>query len=382
MSGGGEAGPPPIVRAIGRALEGVDLSRGEMAEVIGQIMDGGATPAQIGGLLIALRAKGEAVEELVGAATAMRSRAAALECPRHDQSIDTCGTGGDGAGTLNVSTLAAILVAACGGAVAKHGNRAQSSRCGSADVLEALGVAIDTEPAIVARCIEVAGIGFLFAPRFHAATRHAAAPRRELGTRTIFNLLGTLTNPARVRHQIVGVFDRKWCEPVAAALGALGVRRAAVVHGEGGLDELAVRGETFVALWDEGAASSVTLTPARFGLEEIDPAGLAGGDAAYNAAAIRRVLAGREVGRGERGEALLAAAAMTAALGLELLEPGPLALDRLPAQLARARAAATGGAGALALHRWSEASRATAGTDLSALAAATAEDVAWLREGP
>jgi anthranilate phosphoribosyltransferase len=355
-----EGGGSAITRAIGRALDGRDLSRDEMAEVIGQIMDGGATPAQIGGVLIALRAKGEAVEELVGAAVAMRRRAAPLACPRLEQSVDTCGTGGDGAGTLNVSTLAALLVAASGGTVAKHGNRALSSRCGSADVLEALGVAVDAEPAVVARCIAAAGIGFAFAPRFHAATRHAAAPRRELGTRTIFNLLGPLTNPAGVRHQVVGVYDRRWCEPVAAALGALGVRRAAVVHGAGGLDEIAVRGETFVALWDEaaGAVSALTLAPARFGLEEVDPAGLAGGDAAFNAAAIRDVLAGRQVGRGERGEALHNAAAMTAALALELLEPGPLALDRLPAQLARARDAALGGAGARTLDRFCEASRA------------------------
>lgn len=373
------AGASPIVRAIGRALGGADLSRAEMAEVIGQIMDGGATPAQIGGVLVALRAKGEAVDELVGAAAAMRARAAALGCPRPERSIDTCGTGGDGAGTLNVSTLAAVLLAACGAAVAKHGNRAQSSRCGSADVLEALGVAIDAEPAIVARCIEAAGIGFLFAPRFHAATRHAAGPRRELGTRTIFNLLGPLTNPAGVRHQVVGVYDRRWCEPVAAALGALGVRRAAVVHGAGGIDELAVRGETFVALWDEGAARAVTLSPQSFGADEVDPAGLAGGDAALNAAAIRGVLAGQKIGRGERYEALLAAAAMTAALGLELLEPGPLALERLPAQLQRARAAATGGEGALALYRWQRASRAPADADLADLAARTAaEAVAWL----
>ncbi|HEY0989772.1 MAG TPA: anthranilate phosphoribosyltransferase, partial [Kofleriaceae bacterium] len=221
-----------IVPAINRALAGQHLSRAEMAEVIGQIMDGGATPAQIGGLLIALRAKGESVDEIVGAATAMRSRALPLACPRHEESIDTCGTGGDGSGTFNVSTLAAILIAACGGAVAKHGNRALSSRCGSADVLEALGIAIDSEPAAIARTIEVAGIGFMMAPKFHAATRHAAGPRKELGTRTIFTLLGPLTNPAHVRHQVVGVFDRKWCEPVAAALGALGVRRAVVVHGE------------------------------------------------------------------------------------------------------------------------------------------------------
>ena len=183
------AAAPGIVRALRRALDGAHLSRAEMAEAIGQIMDGEATAAQIGGFLIALRAKGETVDELVGAASAMRTRATPLDCPRLEHSIDTCGTGGDGAGTLNVSTLAAILIAACGGVVAKHGNRAQSSRCGSADVLEALGVAIDVESAIVTRCIAAAGIGFAFAPKFHAATRHAAAARRELGTRTIFDLL-------------------------------------------------------------------------------------------------------------------------------------------------------------------------------------------------
>src|SRR5205814_10169538 len=179
-----------IVRAIARALDRQHLSRAEMAEVFAQIMDGQATAAQIGGLLVALRAKGEAVDEMVGAATAMRSRALPLACPGMDRSIDTCGTGGDGAGTFNVSTLAAILIAACGGVVAKHGNRALSSRCGSADVLETLGIAIEAEPAQITRCIEVANIGFAFAPKFHAATRHAAGPRKELGTRTIFNLLG------------------------------------------------------------------------------------------------------------------------------------------------------------------------------------------------
>lgn len=366
-----------IVQAINRALAGQHLSRAEMAEVIGQIMDGGATPAQIGGLLVALRAKGESVDEIAGAASAMRSRALPLACPNHDRSIDTCGTGGDGSGTINVSTLAAILIAGCGGVVAKHGNRALTSRCGSADVLEVLGIAVDVEPAAVTRAIEVAGIGFAFAPRFHAATRHVAGPRKELGTRTIFNLLGPLTNPARVRHQVVGVFDRKWCEPVAAALGALGVRRAAVVHGEGGpngIDELAVRGETHVAIWDDGEVTTRTFTPATFGEAEVDPAGLSGGDAVHNAAVLRRVLAGREVGRGERHEAVLTAAAMAAALGLELLELGALDLARLPDQLARARAAVTEGAARLVLHKWQEVSRARPDADLGGLAARTARE--------
>ncbi len=368
-----------IVQAIGRALAGNDLSRAEMAEVIGEIMDGGATPAQIGGFLIALRAKGESVDEIVGAASAMRLRATPLACPRFEHSIDTCGTGGDGAGTFNVSTLAAILIAACGGAVAKHGNRALSSRCGSADVLEALGIAIDVEPAQVTRSIEIAGIGFAFAPKFHAATRHASGPRKELGTRTIFNLLGPLTNPAGVRHQVVGVYDRQWCEPVAAALGALGVRRAAVVHGADGLDEIAVRGDTHVALWDGGALTAMTLTPAMFRVGDIDPAGLAGGDAAHNAAIMRSVLAGRDTGPGERYEAILHAAAMTAALGLELLESGALDLDRLPDQFIRARTVAVDGAAHLVLHKWREVSRAVPGPDLSDLsgqAVQTSRDVA------
>ena len=363
-----------IVQAINRALAGRHLSRAEMAEVIGQIMDGGATPAQIGGFLIALRAKGESVDEIAGAASAMRSRALPLVCPHHDRSIDTCGTGGDGSGTINISTLAAILIAACGGVVAKHGNRAMSSRCGSADVLEGLGIAVDVEPAAVTRAIEVAGIGFAFAPKFHTATRHVAGPRKELGTRTIFNLLGPLTNPAHVRHQVVGVFDRRWCEPVAAALGALGIRRAAVVHGDGGLDEIAVRGETHVAIWDDGTVTTRTFTPATFGEGEVDPAGLAGGDAAHNAAVLRRVLAGREIGRGERHEAVLADAAMAAALGLELLEPGALDLARLPDQRARARASVTGGAARLVLHKWQEVSRAAPGDDLAALATRTARE--------
>lgn len=363
-----------IVRAINTVVAGRSLSRAEMAEALGQMMDGEATPAQIGGLLIALRLKGESVDELVGAASAMRSRAVPLACPRIEHSIDTCGTGGDGAGTVNISTLAAIQIAACGGIVAKHGNRAQSSKCGSADVLEALGIVIDAEPAAVTRCIETAGIGFAFAPRFHTATRHAAGPRRELGTRTIFNLLGPMTNPAAVRHQVVGVYDRRWCEHVAAALGALGLRRAAVVHGAGGLDEIAVQGETHVAIWDQGVVLSRTLTPRHFGVDEVDPGGLAGGDAAHNATVLRKVLAGHQIGHGERYEAVLRASAMTAALGLELLEPGELDLSRLPDQFVRASTVAADGAGRLVLYRWREAASATPETDLSELATRTAAE--------
>jgi len=358
-----------IVRAIGRALDKQDLSRAEMAEVFGQIMDGQATAAQIGGLLIALRAKGEGVEELVGAAAAMRSRATPLACLHPERGIDTCGTGGDGAGTINVSTLAAILIAACGGVVAKHGNRALSSKCGSADVLEALGVTADADPKIVERCMAMANIGFAFAPRFHAATRHASGPRKELGTRTIFNLLGPLTNPANVKHQVVGVYDQRWCEPMAAALGALGLRRATVVHGAGGLDEIAVRGDTHVALWnaDEGVVRVLSVAPGTFGVGPLDPAGLAGGDAAHNAGVLRKVIAGHQVERGERYEAVLRAAAMTAALGLEMLEPGELDLQRLPDQYMRAVATVKNGAARLVLHKWRELSQDVGDTDWSDL---------------
>ena len=363
-----------MIRAIGRVLARQDLSRAEMAEVVGHVMEGQASDAQIAGLLVALRAKGETVDELVGAATAMRARALPLAATDAGRAIDTCGTGGDGAGTVNISTLAAILLAASGAVVAKHGNRAQSSKCGSADVLEALGVAVDAEPAIVERCLGAAGIGFAYAPRFHAATRHAGGVRKELGTRTIFNLLGPLTNPARVRHQVVGVFDRRWCEPMAAALGALGARRAAVVHGAGGIDEVAVRGETHVAIWDEraGMVHSVRLSPRAFGIDDADPAGLAGGDAAHNAAILRAVLAGQ----GARYPAVLAAAAMTAALGLALLESGPLDLASLPAHHARAAATTTSGAARLVLHKWGEASRAPLGAALDQLAVLDPRDFA------
>ena len=363
-----------VRRAIARASAREDLSRAEMADAVAHVMDGLATPAQIAGLLMALRTKGESIDELVGAASAMRARALSINCPRVEHSIDTCGTGGDGSGTVNVSTLAALLIAACGGYVAKHGNRAQSSRCGSADVLEALDVVIDAEPAIVERCLEYARIGFLFAPRFHTATRHASAVRKELGTRTIFNLLGPLTNPAFVHHQIVGVYDRRWCEPLANALGQLGLRRAAVVYGTGNIDEIAVAGETHVAIWDDGVVESRTLTPKLFGLDEVDPLGLAGGDAHENASIMRKVLAGYQVGHGERYEAVLHAAAMTAALGLELLEPGQLDLDRLPDQTIRACTVARDGEARLVLHKFIEASHAPLDADLSDLAQKTAAD--------
>ncbi len=355
------AGVIDVRGAIARVVGGGDLTADEVAEVFGIIMDGQATPAQIGGLLIALRMKGETSDEIAGAARAMRARAVPLVSPAPERTVDTCGTGGDGSGQVNVSTLAAILAAGAGLCVAKHGNRALSSRAGSADVLEVLGVRIDAEPAVVERCMAEVGIGFAFAPAFHGATRHAAGPRRELGTRTIFNLLGPLTNPAGVARQVVGVFDRRWCEPVARALGALGAARAFVVHGAGNIDEVAVRGPTVIAEWTGDEVVTHAVTPADFGLSDHDPAGLAGGDAGHNAAILRRVLRGEDVGPGGPLEAVLAAAAMTTALALELFEPRPWAARDLAAQTRRAIAVAVDGVGLDVLERWIEVSRSGGG---------------------
>jgi len=357
---------------VAKAASGSPLSLADAADAFDIIMDGKASDVQIAAFLTALHMRGETVEEITAAAGALRARALTVDAPA--DAIDTCGTGGDGLGTLNISTAAAIVTAACGVKIAKHGNRAQSSKCGSADVLEALGVTTDAEPAVVEQCMAVAGIGFAYAPRFHAATRHAGGPRRELGTRTIFNLLGPLTNPANVRHQVVGVYDARWCEPVAAALGALGLRRAAVVHGAGNLDEIAVRGSTHCAIWDadEGLVRALAITPRSFGIDDHDPAGLAGGDAAHNSAVLRRVIAGHQVAPTQAYAAVLAASAMTAALGLELLGDDVLELGRLPDHYKRAAATVSNGAARLVLHKWREVSQnATANlADLARLSAA------------
>ena len=255
-----------VAAAIARAVARADLTADEMAGVMGTIMDGDATPAQIGGLLVALRMKGETVAEVVGAARAMRARATKLSVPA-GVLVDTCGTGGDGRGTINVSTIAAFVVAAAGVTVAKHGNRAQSSRAGSADVLEALGVDVAAPPAVVERCLREVGIGFLFAPAFHAATRHAAGPRKELGVRTVFNLLGPLTNPAGARRQLIGVYARELVEPMAQVLALLDAEHALVVHGAGGLDEFAPDGPTEVAELRGGEVKRYKLSPRDFALE-------------------------------------------------------------------------------------------------------------------
>jgi anthranilate phosphoribosyltransferase len=335
-----------VAAAITRVVAREALSADDMADTVGRIMDGEATPAQIGALLVALRMRGETVDEVVGAARAMRERAQRLKVPA-GVLCDTCGTGGDGRGTFNVSTVAAIVVAAAGVRVAKHGNRALSSRAGSADLLEALGVNTQAPLAVVERCLDEVGITFLFAPAFHPATRAVAGPRREIGVRTLFNLIGPLTNPAGVTHQVVGVFDPRWLAPMAEALGQLGCRRALVVHGHGGIDELAPDGPTKAAEWVDGAVARRVLSPADFGLADEDPAGLQGGDAEENARMARAVLAG------ERRGAARSAVVMTAAAMLALVEGG--ALDEAAR---RAAAVIDDGRAARLLARWAEASQA------------------------
>lgn len=284
--------PPFGIRdAIARVCERQDLSAEEMAAAVGEIMDAHATPAQIGGLLTALRSKGESVGEVVGAARAMRARMTPVLF-KAPTMVDTCGTGGDGSGSVNVSTLAALIVAGCGGIVAKHGNRALSSRSGSHDVIEALG--LDPAPAaeLAERCLREVGLAFLYAPIYHAATRHAAGPRKELGIRTVFNLLGPLTNPASTRFAVNGVFARERCELLARAHQILGAERVMVVHGEGGLDEIAPSGPTFVAELRDGVVRTYELTPSDFGLPPTDLDGLRGGDPQLNARVLLDVLAG------------------------------------------------------------------------------------------
>jgi anthranilate phosphoribosyltransferase len=239
-----------------------------------------------------MRARGETVEEIAGAARAMRARAVRVRAP--EGAIDTCGTGGDAKGTHNISTCTAFVVAGAGVPVAKHGNRSVSSRSGSADVLAALDVNIECRPETITKCIEGCGLGFMFAPTHHAAMRHVAKARTELGTRTIFNLLGPLANPAGVKYQVVGVFSEAWVEPIARVLGLLGAERAWVVHGADGLDELTTTGISHVAVLDAGRVSTFKVSPKNAGLSEAKPEDLIGGDAAENAAHIRAVLGGNQ----------------------------------------------------------------------------------------
>ncbi len=302
-----------IQQALARLLEGASLERAEAREVMGAIMRGEATPAQIGAFLVALRAKGETADEIAGCAEAMREHVVAVR-PRRDDLVDTAGTGGDGAHTLNISTAAALVAAAAGVGVAKHGNRAVSSACGSADVLEALGFRLELPPERLARSIDELGFGFMFAPAHHPAMRHAAPVRRELATRTVFNVLGPLTNPAGARAQVIGVFSAELVRTLAEVVAQLGASRAFVVHGFAGIDELSPAGPNLVCEVIEGDVRERTIDPAELGVERCSPGELRGGTPDENARAVRNVLSGADAG-GRRDAVLLNAAGAIAAAG-------------------------------------------------------------------
>jgi len=302
-----------IQQALQKLLDGRDLSREEARGVMSTIMSGDATPAQIGGFLVALRVKGETADEIAGCAEAMRDHVLAVR-PKRTDLVDTAGTGGDGAHTINISTAAALVAAAAGAAVAKHGNRAVSSACGSADVLEALGFALEQEPERIEQSIDELGFGFLFAPSHHPAMRHAAPVRTELATRTVFNILGPLTNPAGARAQVVGVYSPALVRTIAEVLARLGARRAFVVHGAGGIDELSPVGPNIVAEVVDGTVHEHELDPeSELGLPRCRVEELRGGTPDENAQAIREVLNGADGGR--RSAVLLNAAGAIAAAG-------------------------------------------------------------------
>ncbi len=306
---------------LARVAQGRSLSESEAEAAFDTIMSGDATPSQMGAFLMALRVRGETVDEIAGAARIMRAKAVTIDAP--PATIDTCGTGGNSSGSFNISTASALVVAGCGVPVAKHGNRALSSKSGSADVLTALGVNIEAELSVVRACLWEIGIGFLMAPRHHSATRHVAPTRVELGTRTIFNLLGPLSNPAQARRQLVGVFAPEWVRPMAEVLGRLGGERAWVVHGDG-LDELTTTGPTTVAALDNGRVETFEIVAEDAGLPSARLADLRGGEPAHNARLMRELLAGaggplRDVVLLNCGAALLIAGRTTnLAHGVEL----------------------------------------------------------------
>lgn len=296
---------------IGKVATGAALSRDEAASAFDRMMSGEATPSQMGGLLMALRVRGETVDEITGAVAAMRSKMLTVKAPA--DAVDIVGTGGDGSGSVNVSTCASFVVAGAGVPVAKHGNRALSSKSGAADVLGALGVKIDVTPEQVGRCITDAGIGFMFAPTHHPAMKNVGPTRVELATRTIFNLLGPLSNPAGVTRQMVGVFSRHWVQPLAEVLRNLGAKSAWVVHGSDGLDEITLTGPTYVAALENGEIRLFEITPDEAGLPNAATEDLKGGDAAENAASLRAVLEGKP--GAFRNVALLNAAATLVVAG-------------------------------------------------------------------
>ena len=312
---------------IAKVAAGSQLSRADAAAAFDAILSGEVTPSQMGGFLMALRVRGETVEEITGAVTAMRAKMLPVAAPAG--AIDVVGTGGDGSGSYNVSTLAALIVAACGVPVAKHGNRAASSKSGTADTLAALGVKIGVAPALVERCIREAGIGFMLAPAHHAAMRHVGPTRAELGTRTIFNLLGPLANPAGVKRQLVGVFSAAWLTPMAEVLRNLGSERVWVTHGADGLDEMSTTGPTKIVELKDGVIRAFEITPEDVGLTRVDLAALKGGDAAYNAEALKAVLAGARNAYAEIAMLNAAGALVVAGKARELAEGVAMAGDAL-----------------------------------------------------
>ncbi len=317
----------PIRQAIDMLARGRDLDSELMHSVMLQIMEGRATDAQTGALLMGLRVKGETVDEITGAAKVMREKVVPIrpDLPEDEPLLDTCGTGGDGSSTFNVSTTAAFVAAGAGVRVAKHGNRSVSSRSGSADVLEALGVRLDMPPEEIAGAVETAGIGFLFAPALHPAMKHAIGPRKELGIRTIFNILGPLTNPAGADCQVLGVYDPRLVRPLAAVLGRLGAKQAWVVHGAGGLDEISPLGPTSVAEWKAGKINEFEVSPSDFGFKPCKAEAITGKGPEENAGILLDILSGN---RGPRRNMVImnaAAAILVSGKASTLMEAAGLA---------------------------------------------------------
>jgi anthranilate phosphoribosyltransferase len=311
---------------IGKAAAGA-LSRQEAAEAFDLLLSGQATPSQIGGFLMALRVRGETPDEIAGAVTAMRSKMLPVTAP--DDAIDIVGTGGDASGSYNVSTAASLIVAGTGVKVAKHGNRALSSKSGAADVLVALGVNIELKPEAIARCIELAGVGFMFAPAHHGAMRHVGPTRVELGTRTVFNLLGPLSNPAGVKRQLLGVYARNWLQPMVEVLKTLGSTRIIAVHGSDGLDEITTTGPTEIVSLENGKITHGIITPDDIGLRMAKPEDLKGGDAAHNAVALRAVLEGEKTPYRDIAILNAAAALLVAGKAKNLAEGAELARESI-----------------------------------------------------
>lgn len=329
-----------IQEALALVVEQKNLSQIDMASVMRQIMTGEASEAQIGGFLVALRMKGETVDEITGAAQVMRELATPVSI-QADTLVDTCGTGGDGAHLFNVSTAASFVVAACGGQVAKHGNRSISSSTGSADVLEAAGVHLDISPEQVAACVETVGVGFMFAPAHHSAMKHAIGPRKQLAMRTIFNMLGPMTNPAGVKHQVIGVFSERLCRPMAEVLRKLGSEHVMVVHASDGLDEFTLSGSTHVAELKNGEITEFTVSPEDVGLTTVDLEGLSVASAEESLALINDALGQRGNPVSHKAGDIIAfnagAAVYVAGIASSLEEGVRMAEDAIGSGLAKAK---------------------------------------------